>query len=190
MKGKNGFLPSGKKKRKKERKRSPETSLPHLRPSPLSIISTIFSGGSSGNKPPWPTRPYQCLSLAKSLSLSHCFSFSLTNSLSFSLRTSKFPRDHLAPVIKLPHTWCDGFQTTTTSGKAASQPLRCRRQWRSTAHVRSRRSLGEMSSPAIFDCGSRSPQVSVNLLIVLVPLVRNESGRIEKQAFQDKLSKL
>ena len=124
------------------------------------------------------------------LSLPRCFSLSLTLSLFLSLRTSKVPRDHLAPIITLRNARYDGLQTTTMGGKAASQPLRCRQQWLSTAHVRPQRSHGEMPSLATFGCGSKLPQVPLNLLVVLVPLVRDKSGRITKHVFRDKLSKL
>ena len=48
----------------------------------------------------------------------------------------------------------------------------------------------ERRSPATSDQGSWFHEVQLNLLVVLVSLVRDESGRISKHAFRDKLSKL
>ena len=45
-------------------------------------------------------------------------------------------------------------------------------------------------SPTIVDCGSWSPQVCLDSLVVMVPSVQDESGRIYNHAFRGKLSKL
>ena len=48
----------------------------------------------------------------------------------------------------------------------------------------------DLRSPVIPTTISRSPQVHIDLIIVTVPSIYGESGRIYKQAFRDKLSKL
>ena len=138
MKGKNGLLQlqSGKKKKKK---RSPETS-PSLPPplytaSLLTIISTIFSGGSSGNKPPWPTCPGPCLSLAKALSLTASFYLPCTISLSLSLSLSLIyltvvPRDPWTSAFLQWHAPVRGVQTALKWRDIAPQQLK---RWRGGA---------------------------------------------------------
>ena len=74
-------------------------------------------------------------------------------------------------------------------GGASCSVSRRRSWWRTTRGGREEIGL-DPPSPVNFDRGSWPHEVQLIPLVVTVSLVRDESGRISKQAFRDKLSNI